>query len=110
MFGGTKVTAFVEVKNLNVKYGDKTVLNNVNLTIEEGETVGIIGRSGAGKTILLHVLRGLDEDIPASGSVIYPYGSLRFLWLYKPAVRCIKALSQMRRQDERLGRGYSPCR
>ncbi len=65
------MTAFVEVKNLNVKYGDKTVLNNVNLTIEEGETVGIIGRSGAGKTILLHVLRGLDEDIPASGSVIY---------------------------------------
>ena len=65
------MTAFVEVKNLNVKYGDKSVLKNVSLTIEEGQTVGIIGRSGAGKTILLHVLRGLDEDIPASGSVIY---------------------------------------
>src|SRR5512146_2146687 len=62
---------FIEVKDLNVKYGDKHVLKNVNLTIEEGETVGIIGRSGAGKTILLHVIRGLDEDIPASGKVIF---------------------------------------
>jgi methyl coenzyme M reductase system subunit A2 len=65
------VTLFIEVKDLNVKYGDKHVLKNVNLTIEEGETVGIIGRSGAGKTILLHVIRGLDEDIPASGKVIF---------------------------------------
>jgi methyl coenzyme M reductase system subunit A2 len=65
------VTAFIEVKDLNVKYGDKQVLKNVNLTIDEGETVGIIGRSGAGKTILLHVIRGLDEDIPASGKVIF---------------------------------------
>lgn len=65
------MTAFIEVRDLNVKYGDKSILKNVNLTIEEGETVGIIGRSGAGKTILLHVIRGLDEDIPSSGSVIF---------------------------------------
>ncbi|MCD1295755.1 methyl coenzyme M reductase system, component A2 [Methanocella sp. CWC-04] len=65
------MTAFIEIKNLNVTYGKKRVLKDINLTIEEGETLGIIGRSGAGKTILLHVLRGLDEDIPASGSVIY---------------------------------------
>jgi len=65
------VAAFIEVKGLNVKYGDKHVLQDVNLTIEEGEILGIIGRSGAGKTILLHVIRGLDEDIPASGQVIF---------------------------------------
>lgn len=65
------MAAFIEIKNLNVKYGEKSVLKNVNLVIEEGECLGVIGRSGAGKTILLHVLRGLDEDIPATGSVIY---------------------------------------
>ena len=65
------MTAFIEVKNLNVKYGDKSVLKNINLTINEGDILGIIGRSGAGKTILLHVIRGLDEDIPAQGSVVF---------------------------------------
>jgi len=65
------VTAFIELKNLNVKYGDKNVLKNINLTINEGDVLGIIGRSGAGKTILLHVIRGIDEDIPATGSAVF---------------------------------------
>ena len=33
--------------------------------------IGIIGRSGSGKTVLLNVLRGLDDSIPATGQVIY---------------------------------------
>ncbi|HMK48034.1 MAG TPA: methyl coenzyme M reductase system, component A2 [Methanocella sp.] len=65
------MTAFIELKNLNVKYGDKNVLKNINLTINEGDVLGIIGRSGAGKTILLHVIRGIDEDIPATGSAVF---------------------------------------
>ena len=65
------MTVFIEVEDLNVKYGDKSVLKNVNLTVEEGDIVGIIGRSGAGKTTLLHVIRGLYEDIPASGKAIF---------------------------------------
>jgi methyl coenzyme M reductase system subunit A2 len=65
------VTAFIDVRNLTVKYGKQTVLNNINLTINEGDVLGVIGRSGAGKTVLLHVVRGLDEDIPASGSVVF---------------------------------------
>ncbi len=89
------MTTFIEVKDLNVKYGDKNVLKNVNLTIEEGETVGVIGRSGAGKTILLHVIRGLDEDIPSSGSVIFHTArceSCNFVnppsWIGKPCPKC----------------------
>jgi methyl coenzyme M reductase system subunit A2 len=81
------VTALIDVRNLTVKYGKQTVLNNINLTINEGDVLGIIGRSGAGKTILLHVIRGLDEDIPAQGSVrlmllstvCFPYFTVRFL-------------------------------
>lgn len=89
------MTVFIEIKNLNVKYGDKSVLKDINLTVNEGETVGIIGRSGAGKTILLHVIRGLDEDIPSSGSVIFHTarcGSCDYInppsWVGKDCPKC----------------------
>ncbi len=65
------MSVLVEVKDLTVRYNGKKVLDGVNLDIEEGETIGIIGRSGAGKTVLLNVLRGLDDEIPATGQVIY---------------------------------------
>ncbi len=65
------MSLLVEVKGLTVRYNGKKVLDNVNLDVEEGDTIGIIGRSGAGKTVLLNVLRGLDDEIPATGQVIY---------------------------------------
>ncbi|WP_424357526.1 methyl coenzyme M reductase system, component A2 [Methanocella sp. MCL-LM] len=65
------MSLLVEVKNLTVRYNGKNVLDSVNLEIAEGETIGVIGRSGSGKTVLLNVLRGLDDEIPATGQVIY---------------------------------------
>ncbi|MCD1295260.1 methyl coenzyme M reductase system, component A2 [Methanocella sp. CWC-04] len=61
----------VEVKNLTVDYDGDIALDNVNLEIEEGDVIGIIGRSGSGKTVLLNVLRGIDTSIPATGQVIF---------------------------------------
>src|SRR3989304_8340008 len=51
--------------------GERTlpVLQRINLTIEKGEIVVIVGASGAGKSTLLHILGMLDT--PTSGSVIY---------------------------------------
>ncbi len=46
------------------------VLDHINLEIGEGEIVGIIGRSGCGKTVLIHLVRGIDQP-PTSGSIIY---------------------------------------
>jgi methyl coenzyme M reductase system subunit A2 len=65
------MAVLVEVKNLTVSYDGDKVLDDVSLSIEEGEMIGIIGRSGSGKTILLNVVRGLDDSIPATGQVIY---------------------------------------
>lgn len=49
------------------------VLNNINLTIEIGEMVAIIGASGSGKSTLLHIAGLLDS--PASGKLILPYAT-----------------------------------
>ena len=62
---------FIEVKNLTIDYEGVQVLKNINLSINEGEVVGILGRSGSGKTILMHVLRGVEEYENISGEVIY---------------------------------------
>ncbi len=65
------MTLFIEVKDLCVDFGGEQVLKNVNLTIDEGEVVGILGKSGSGKTVLMHVLRGTEEVGNVTGSVIY---------------------------------------
>lgn len=45
-------------------------LKNISFTLDEGEILGIIGRSGAGKTVLIHLLRGIEEP-PTSGKIFY---------------------------------------
>ena len=50
---------FVEVENLSKQYGGNTVLHDINLTIDEGEIVGLIGPNGAGKSTLLKSIMGL---------------------------------------------------
>ena len=62
---------FIEIKDLTVRFGDVVALRNVNLVIEEGESVGILGRSGCGKSVLMHVLRGVESFQDISGSVIF---------------------------------------
>lgn len=65
------MTPFIEIRDLTVRFGEVEALSNVNLEIEEGESVGILGRSGSGKSVLMHVLRGVELFEGISGSVIY---------------------------------------
>ena len=57
----------IEIKDLYKNFGIKKVLQGVNLTIEKGETLVIIGRSGCGKSVLIKHIVGLLE--PDSGYV-----------------------------------------
>jgi phospholipid/cholesterol/gamma-HCH transport system ATP-binding protein len=57
----------IEIKNLYKSFGSKKVLQGVNLLIESGETIVIIGRSGCGKSVLIKHIVGLLE--PDSGFV-----------------------------------------
>jgi len=51
----------IEIKNLHKKFGNKQVLKGVNLEINKGETLVIIGRSGCGKSVLIKHIVGLLE-------------------------------------------------
>ena len=51
----------IEIKNLYKRFGDKEVLKGINLDIETGETIVIIGRSGCGKSVLIKHIVGLLE-------------------------------------------------
>lgn len=59
----------IEIKGINKRYGSLQVLNNVNVSIDDGKLITIVGPSGAGKTTLLQILGTLDKA--DSGSVLY---------------------------------------
>lgn len=58
----------VLIKNLTKKYKDKTVLNNVNLSIPKGKIIGLLGRNGAGKTTLIKLIN--DLLVPNEGEIL----------------------------------------
>ena len=59
----------IEIKNINKSYGNVHVLNDVSLTLPEGQITAIVGPSGAGKTTLLRIAGSLET--PDTGYVEY---------------------------------------
>ena len=59
----------IDVIDLKKNFGQKEVLKGVNVTINEGEKVAIIGPSGSGKSTFLRCLNCLED--PTSGSIIF---------------------------------------
>ncbi|MBI3258682.1 MAG: ATP-binding cassette domain-containing protein, partial [Ignavibacteriae bacterium] len=53
----------IELKDLHKSFGEKNVLNGIDLTIPNGQTMCVIGKSGCGKSVLLkHIVRLLEPD------------------------------------------------
>lgn len=59
----------IKVNNLEKKFGQNLVLKDINMEVEKGEVVTIIGSSGSGKSTLLRCLNLLEE--PTSGEILY---------------------------------------
>ncbi len=75
--GARPLQTAVRVRNFTRRFGDTTVLHDLDLDIAAGEFVALVGRSGSGKTTLLRTLAGLDsaegQDVrtPAARAVVF---------------------------------------
>lgn len=66
-FGAAKENAMIVVKGIKKRFGSNVVLDGVDLTINNGETHVILGRSGTGKSVLLKIICGLMR--PDAGEI-----------------------------------------
>src|SRR5437016_2942994 len=57
----------LEIRDLSCRIGERRILHDINLDVDEGETIVLLGRSGCGKTTLLKCVNGL---IPPAGGEI----------------------------------------
>ncbi|MDR3282099.1 MAG: methyl coenzyme M reductase system, component A2 [Candidatus Methanoplasma sp.] len=66
-----KLADLLVVENVTKKFNGKTVLDNVSARVQAGKILGLVGKSAAGKSVLIHMLRGSEGYAPDSGRVLY---------------------------------------
>src|SRR4030067_1769815 len=79
------MTAAAELRNVTKTYGDKTVLDNVNLEVQEGEILALLGPNGSGKTTILKILAFIAS--PTSGEVKFQGEPVNFKKAEKTRLR-----------------------
>ena len=70
--GLTAAPPAVRISGLTRAYGDRIVLDSLDLDIAPGEFVALLGQSGSGKSTLLRALAGLDHDVAGGGEIQVP--------------------------------------
>ena len=73
----SKVSGDIVLKDVSFRYPytQKNALQNVSLTLKEGETIAVVGENGSGKSTLSKIMMGLIE--PVSGDVLYGHNSIK---------------------------------
>lgn len=90
---GKKVRSMVlEVENLEVKIGKRSIVKNLSFSMEKGSIIGLLGANGAGKTTTFLALIGLIK--PAKGTIYLDKEDITKLPMYKRARKGIGYLSQ----------------
>ncbi|HEY4847996.1 MAG TPA: Fe-S cluster assembly ATPase SufC, partial [Methylocella sp.] len=79
----------LEVKNLNVSIGGRKILDDLDLTVRDGEVAALMGPNGSGKSTLSHVIAGRKDYIAETGDVLLNGESILDL---EPDVRAAKGL------------------
>ena len=64
-------SSMIEIRNLSVSVDGKRILNDVNLHIDQGETIVLFGPNGSGKTSLLKTIMGIPQYRVESGSIVF---------------------------------------
>ena len=68
----------LSVNNLSAGYGEAVVLHDISLSVNEGETLALLGRNGTGKTTLINMMAGLEKpdegEIRRSCKISFPLG------------------------------------
>ena len=62
-------TNLLKLENINKRFGNINVLQNINLNIKSGEIVALVGDNGAGKSTLIKVITGIHR--PNSGNIFF---------------------------------------
>ncbi|MCX7905612.1 MAG: ABC transporter ATP-binding protein [Elusimicrobiales bacterium] len=74
----------VELKNIKVFYKGVCALNNINLKIEKGIKLGVVGQSGSGKTTLCKILSGIEKNF--EGEIIWNYKNNKIQFVFQDPV------------------------
>lgn len=82
----------LETKNIFKKYKQRMVVNDVSVSVEQGEIVGLLGPNGAGKTTTFYMMVGLIK--PYDGKVLLDNAEITYEPMYRRAQRGIGYLAQ----------------
>src|SRR4051794_1024896 len=84
----------IKVEQVSKSFGKKTVLSNIDLTIEQGQLFGLIGPSGAGKTTLVKMIVGMEKA---------DTGSIHVLDKKMPNLALLQEIGYMAQADSLYG-------